>query len=412
MDLIKDIKDDNTTLHRLSEHTRTLQVSSQYRRIPDFAKIRSSAASIFGSLRKGLQVSCVASHKASIYLGLSADWPDPPSVSPGEDDSLLFRIVLHHDVVDCKQKAPPWSVQEAEIRIIEAVPADALQASILPSVSLCTPKQRPTVGFTLPTRPDPQLIPAKGLTEIQDLCGSLHGMLSAECGTCLGYIRAHSSADRHGLYQPKKKLIDTTPLSAESLTNLLGRSTLPICKWTNADARRLAVPLAAGVLRLHDTPWLGATWSDKDITVMFQNGKVLAEHPFVSGQLNNTAVVTPDPSFIAAVIRNKTLFTLGIVLTELCMGKPMDELSIPGELNADGTKHDLSDYLTVSRLLNLEEISNKFGRRWSDVVRRCIYCDFNHSKTSLDDAGFLKAVYHGVLVELEVEHRQFFGLGD
>ena len=163
---------------------------------------------------------------------------------------------------------------------------------------------------------------------------------------------------------------------------------------------------------MHDTPWLGTTWSNKDITVIFQNGKVLAEHPFVSGELINTAVATPDTSFIAAVIRNKTLFTLGLVLTELCMGKPIDELSIPGELNADGSKHDLSDYLTVSRLLTLEEISDRFGRRWSDVVRRCIYCDFNHSKTSLDDAGFLKAVYHGVLVELEEEHRQFFKLGD
>jgi hypothetical protein len=412
MDLINEIKDDNTTLHRLSEHTRTLQVSRQYRRVPDFAKIRSSAASIFGSLRKGLQVPCVASHKASIYLGLSADGSDPPSVSPGEDESLLFRVVLHHDVVDCKQKAPAWSVQEAEIRIIEALPTDALQASILPSVSPCTPEKCPTVKFTLPTRPDPQLITPKGLTEIQDLCGSLHGMLSAKCGICLGYIKAHSSEDRHGLYWPKNRLIDDTPLSVESLTNLLGKSTLRKCRWTNADARRLAVPLAAGVLRLHDTPWLGTTWSNKDITVIFQNGKVLAEHPFVSGELINTAVATPDTSFIAAVIRNKTLFTLGLVLTELCMGKPIDELSIPGELNADGSKHDLSDYLTVSRLLTLEEISDRFGRRWSDVVRRCIYCDFNHSKTSLDDAGFLKAVYHGVLVELEEEHRQFFKLGD
>jgi hypothetical protein len=411
MDLIKDIKDDNTTLHRLSEHTRTLQVGRQFRRVPDFAKIRSGAVSIFGSLRKGLQVSCIASHKASIYLGLSVDGSDPPSVSPGEDDSLLFRVVLHHDAVDCKQKAPAWSVQEAEIKIIEALPTDAFHASILPSVSLCTPKQRPTVGFTLPTRPGPQLIP-QGLTEIQDLCESLHGMLSAKCGICLGYIRAHSSENRHGLYWPKKRLIDDTPLSVESLTNLLRRSTHPKRKWTNADARRLAVPLAAGVLRLHDTPWLGTTWSIKDITVIFQNGKVLAEHPFVSGQLNNTVVATPDTSFVAAVVRNKTLFTLGIVLTELCMGKPMDELNIPGELNADGTKHDLSDYLTVSRLLTLEEISGSFGRRWSDVVRRCVYCDFNHSKTSLEDAGFLKAVYHGVLVELEEEHRQFFKLGD
>jgi hypothetical protein len=110
---------------------------------------------------------------------------------------------------------------------------------------------------------------------------------------------------------------------------------------------------------------------------MFQNSKVLAEHPFVSRQLDNTAVAALDTFLSAAIIRNKTLYTLGIVLTELCIGKPIDELSIPDELNVDGTKNDLSDYLTVSRLLDKEEISDRFRRRWSDVVRRCIFCDFN-----------------------------------
>lgn len=110
------------------------------------------------------------------------------------------------------------------------------------------------------------------------------------------------------------------------------------------------------------------------------------------------------------LIKNRTLFSLGIVLIELCMGKPMQELREPDELNPDGTENDFSDFQTADRLLEMEVISDKFGKRWSDVVRRCIHCDVDEAKKSLEDVGFRKAVYNKILVELEEDYKQFFGL--
>lgn len=110
------------------------------------------------------------------------------------------------------------------------------------------------------------------------------------------------------------------------------------------------------------------------------------------------------------LIKNRTLFSLGIVLIELCMAMPIQELHEPNELNADGTKNEFSDFQTADRLLEMEVISDKFGKRWSDVVRRCIHCDVDEAKKSLEDAGFRKAVYNKVLVELEEDYKQFFGL--
>lgn len=169
-----------------------------------------------------------------------------------------------------------------------------------------------------------------------------------------------------------------------------------------------------GVLSLRDTPWLQDLWSRKDVTLITKNGKLLSQHPFISQDVRLQAQYTDTayaPGGIAALlIKNRTLFSLGIVLVELCMGKSIDELHEPDEMNADGSKGELSDFQTADRLLRMEVISDKFGKRWSDVVRRCIHCELDEAKKSLEDLGFRKAVYNKILVELEEDSRQFFGL--
>lgn len=167
------------------------------------------------------------------------------------------------------------------------------------------------------------------------------------------------------------------------------------------------------MLSLRDTPWIQRTWSGKDVTLISKNGKVMSQHAFISQSLKMQlqAADSCKPSGIAAMlIKNWTLFSLGIVLIELCMGKQIDDLHEPDELNADGTKGELSDFQTADRLLRMEVISDKFGKRWSDVVRRCIHCEIDEAKKSLEDLNFRKAVYNKILVELEEDHTQFFGL--
>lgn len=225
-----------------------------------------------------------------------------------------------------------------------------------------------------------------------------------------------SNQHRHGLYWPKDRLIDPSSLTVSSLASVLQEQGKSTRRLTSADAHRLAVPLASWMLRLHDTPWLMSTWGKSDITLIQQNGKVLAEHAFITQSLKpqalaSSANTSPGQKSIAAiVIRNPTLFALGIILIELCMGQTIDELQRADEVNPDGTKHDLSDYQTADRLLKMEEISDRFGRRWSEVVRRCVYCDLNQSKASLEEGAFRSAVHNDIVAELEEDYRQFFHL--
>ncbi|EGP88203.1 uncharacterized protein MYCGRDRAFT_40054, partial [Zymoseptoria tritici IPO323] len=182
---------------------------------------------------------------------------------------------------------------------------------------------------------------------------------------------------------------------------------------TGADARRLALSLATGMLQLHSTPWLQSSWGKSDIMLISKQDKILSQHAFISQDstgARKTLPASPATGALAMIIKNRTLFSLGLMLIELCMGKSMEDLHRADERNPDGTISEFSDLLTAERLLNKQTISESFGKRWSDVVRRCIRCEVDETESSLEDAGFRKAVYNKILMELEEEHRQFFRL--
>jgi hypothetical protein len=348
-----------------------------------------------------------------MHLGLS---PDHKLADPNLADEAApasFRVVLHHDLINPKQKTPVWSIEEAEIRMVQILPGGTSRISTQSAVPLTTLGNQSRVGSHPSSLAGVSSQSGLFPVEIQDLCEKLRSIQSTQCGACLGYLIGGSNNDRHGIYWPDKRLLDPTSLSVETMTSILKQSSHPGRKLTEADARRLAVPLAAGILRLHNTPWLDQSWDRRKISIIRRNGQLLSDHPFASQTFKSAgpaASIGSRATVADCVIRNKTLFALGLTLIEMCMDKSMYELHIPSELNIDGTKHDLSDLQTASRLLELEEVSNRFGQRWSNVVRRCIYCDLNQIRTNLDNIGFQQAVYDGVFVELEEERRQFFQL--
>ena len=104
------------------------------------------------------------------------------------------------------------------------------------------------------------------------------------------------------------------------------------------------------------------------------------------------------------MIRNQTLFTLGILLIELWYGKPIEELQQPCDLNCQGTPG--VTWCTAERLIE-NEIEFEAEKGYSDAVRRCVRCDFDRSDMSLDKETFQRAVYEGVVKLLEQTLQQF-----
>ncbi|KJY02191.1 hypothetical protein TI39_contig81g00002 [Zymoseptoria brevis] len=421
LDLIREIRDDNVILERLTGQTRELEAGRKLRAVPDFERVRLGSLSVFGCLAKALHVSCSAPHQVNMLLGSTSGVQSKARDSDGH----TFRIVVQHSIGNCKAKSPGWDIAETDIKMVEAlqpVPAASSNtAAINATLSHATGQSRValqsrSVRFQSPPRirpastPPPASPPLENVLEIQDLCESMDNLITAPCdGGCLGYMIGDQN--RHGLFTPKHRLIDQKLFSVGTLTEFLDNQRKR--KLTGADARRLALPLATGMLQLHSTPWLQSTWGKSDIMLISKEGKVLSQYPFISQEslsASKTVSASPPKGTLALLIKNQTLFSLGVMLIELCMDKSMVDLHEAGELNPDGTRSEFSVFQTAQRLLEMEVISDRFGKRWSDVVRRCIFCELDETKRSLEDAGFRKAVYNKILLELEEDHRQFFGL--
>lgn len=340
----------------------------------------------------------------------------PSEVGDGaqlHDDTYALRVVLHHDFKAATQPASQWVIEETEVRLLDGIAVSSVvhvaQQGPPPSQS----KGKKALRWQDPPKPAiatavaPSAMQQQVLDEIKDLCESIEKLRTSKCGMCLGYLQDTVNARRHGLYWPEKPLMDRSALTSVSLGSMLPSGHQKDSAGLSvADSRRLALALSLGVLRLHDTPWLGKEWGRDDITLFKQHKNVLAEHPFVSADLQKKGPTQGGKC--SPVIRNETLFALGIVLMELCMGQNFDTLLAPEDLNPDGTKHAASDFLGSTRIL--DQVYDRAGKRYGDAVRRCILCEFDQRTSSLEDDAFRKAVYDNVVAVLEEDVAHFFGL--
>ncbi|KAF2178169.1 hypothetical protein K469DRAFT_695706 [Zopfia rhizophila CBS 207.26] len=105
---------------------------------------------------------------------------------------------------------------------------------------------------------------------------------------------------------------------------------------------------------------------------------------------------------MSRIIRNESLYNLGVVLIELWYGKQLSQLHHPedGPIDSSDARTSLmSCWNTADRLV--DELYSEAGGIYSDAVRRCIRCDFGRHGSTLEDLSFLKAVYEGVVEPLQ-----------
>ncbi|KAF2024731.1 hypothetical protein EK21DRAFT_104469 [Setomelanomma holmii] len=66
----------------------------------------------------------------------------------------------------------------------------------------------------------------------------------------------------------------------------------------------------------------------------------------------------------------------------------------------------ITEFQTADRLA--EALLSEAGARYSNAVWRCIRCDFDQQASSLEDARFVKAVYQGVVAQLQENYEYLF----
>lgn len=191
-------------------------------------------------------------------------------------------------------------------------------------------------------------------------------------------------------------------------------------KLSKRQRLEIAVILASSILQLHQSPWLSEIWSKSDIYFFFsglnRDKCPLIDHAYVSRKfqsLGSTDNLQNTPEFknqdsLDCWIVEKTLFALGIVLIELCLNRPLEDLSSTIANKAVAEPRSLiGDYQTA--LSNMDAVFDEGGEQYAYVVQRCLKCEFGllDREKHLDSDYFKGLVYEGVIVPLKENLRQF-----
>ncbi|KAF1918319.1 hypothetical protein BDU57DRAFT_194788 [Ampelomyces quisqualis] len=416
-----DLRNHNQALTRLTKQSLELEparTNAQVRACPNFNALQQYARSLFHTLKSSLCCDC-ESHAVKLRLENRCG-----RINDEEEDLLKsthFRVIFTNSSA---ANAPTRAWREADIRWIAEKPQCALLSSSTNasySIAKATRtvrfghvKTQAMIGNTTVTVTEQQgtVATEAGPVHIANLCQTIARLQSRRRVVCAGYM-VDSLKRKHGIYPLDAPVCPTgqQDWTAYTLRQVLTRRAGSVGRFTQHDKYKVAVDLASSVLQLYKTPWLSDDWTDNDVYFVHRPGAVssiLYEHAFIYRKFSSTVsptLATQPPN--QRVIRNQTLFSLGVTLIEVLYGKPIEELQTANDLDCEHTPGAV--WCTAERLINEEEIYLEAGQLYSDAVRRCIRCDFNQKKTSLDDDEFQRAVYEGVVAPLEKMLQRFRG---
>jgi hypothetical protein len=245
--------------------------------------------------------------------------------------------------------------------------------------------------------------------QIADFCRELSFLSVGRQAECLGYLKAANQQHYEVFPLESWQIYEGKPASL-SLASLLAQGPKSAISLSLHDRLQLAKSVATGVLQLYNTPLLQSTWTKEDITFVLRTNK-----PYRRAYINKPIKVADDTNLKTKAppyIQNPTIFSLGILLIEICLGHALSDLRTIEDCNTEAEIKEpnlATDYATAIRLLDSEKILVESGESYADAVRRCISCNFGPTKTDLEDNDFRQAVYSGVVAPLEEQVRVVLG---
>jgi hypothetical protein len=402
----------NQSLYRLTVQTSHLaahQASGKSSRdsAPDFRGIKNRAESFHLALSNGWKCPCQADHSISLRLESRTNdvASDDEDRDPSEHDPFHVLFRYDHGQSSGSPLAKPWVWEEADVRMKDEHPT----ASPGSSFTASSTKEVKFAKQVIPQAVQAALEPHPNMQPIQDLCSAISALQKPERDVCFSLLANEIAKRKYGvlLITPTKQL----PTNTESWSVSSLRTVLEDPKFAQQERLKLAITLASSVLQLHETPWLEESWGKDSVFFLNRTGKTQYDQPFILHHTKHTILssTTTAPSQISCVIRNQTLYALGVALIELYYRKPITELhqDVDGAQNTGNAFLDLvTEFTTADRLA--EALLTEAGARYSDAVRRCIRCDFDQRASSLEDVKFQKAVYQGVVAQLQENYDYLF----
>ncbi|KAK8091753.1 hypothetical protein PG997_002114 [Apiospora hydei] len=446
-----------------------------------FSLTRRLSRNVFNAIRCSLSCRCPVAHTVNLELQPPYVQPTPYDDDQTVARQIFFRLTLMCDSSNRKAKQTAWLWDEVEIRAEIGQPKDSPE--LMARRPSPTPQGKPKKRVNFATFPSVSAMPTYTATQssgssalgsqvqtidgievfreslavamtglsvgaaslgmpkpqgairdLQDLCHAIEESRRSEKlsgHACYGYVtdKTASTYNKFGVYPVQHSQghhnNPSDELSIVSLRQVLesGGKSLPYLAFRHKQT--LAATVASNVLQLAKSPWLPEVFDCEDILFVNLDGSPSYDHVFVSKRLPErdspkTLDDGDDPKHhISGIVQNSTLFSLGIVLLELALGKRLRSLRKPTAIVTAATTTDeeesspsqrsptqdaerrdlLLDYQTALQHLNAVNI--EMGPNYHDAVRRCIKCEFMHPTLDLEDDGFRQEVYGKVVALLE-----------
>lgn len=416
------LRDFNRALTQLTQQSRELEpsrVEAKSYECPNFSNLQRLAKNLFDTLKLGLRCASGCQGHA-IKLRLESRGSGAARVDK-TCESTPYRVIF------VRSSDLQW--KEADVRCLADTSQNIAFTAVAPKPTVPNPARKqvrftqldrqsqrsqsgPSVTVTVVQRQS-RTISTTEPERLQTLCETIQRLSQPQTDSCVGYL-LDSANEKHGVF-----LANASPdkpqdkWKAYTLRDLLTGKATNGARLTQYDKLRIAVDLASSVLQLHQTPWLDESLGLENVYFVQQPRlppPMIYEHPFVSRDISITlpssAANTQRPT--SRVIRNQTLFALGVLLIELWYGEPIEDLRTTPDEDWQGTPSIA--WCTAERIVE-NELEFEAGKRYSDAVRRCIRCDFDRKVNDLENKGFQQAVFNGVVVPLQTTLQDFRGQG-
>ncbi|KAI9811044.1 MAG: hypothetical protein M1832_001074 [Thelocarpon impressellum] len=286
-----------------------------------------------------------------------------------------------------------------------------------------------TVAFSYGERPDLPNSPEHELWHKTRIAMEA-ATLNSKTISCLCYaLRTASKASRDLGVLPdpedpqerQAKIIFVSPpppfsVQSTSLKALLNSQQAPGCiQLSRKDRFGIAAAMAWMVLHLSGSPWLDEAWNKEHVRLFLEGGhrpaQLLTTDPYVSCKFRSaTARADPvcppmtDETFQNNQIRNRVLFSLSILLIELCLNQHIEDLQAEG---STGLTSALDTYELAEKQMDM--IYREAGDQYGYAVQRCLRCEFRGRDVTkdLEHREFRQHFYHDVVAPIQATFSMF-----
>ncbi|RAK96410.1 uncharacterized protein BO80DRAFT_416959 [Aspergillus ibericus CBS 121593] len=369
--------------------------------------VRKSAYSLHHAMFHGTCWNCACRDQHFVQFQLNTPLLDTLGASDDCSNACFRMVFASQTTVGSSSPWNHWHEVEAESNNLQPKATTVNSPPNMHPHVIASGKRKQRVRFTsVPSTQDDVVSIDTGLspsaTPIIDICSALSTM-SSHGGQRIPIGYLSDGSHQHTMYHVRNIASSLRPRSLEDLIqaapSLVGMPAQSSFKFSRRDRLHLALSLACSVLELHGS-WLKSFWRARDI--LFTTPTMI---PSLLWDMSNDSCTSlcGETQNKAVLIRNETLFPLGLVLVELSLCQTLEALHAPED---DDPIEAVAKLKTAAR--HIPSVETESGGKYAQVVDRCLFWSGTQG-LSLEHEQMQDEVFQFIIIPLMENLRAFEG---